>query len=179
MGVLEGIDNMRARADDLLDTFIPEFSGFLFRNATDERVAGFKSIACYRTGLDISLNCTEDDLVAAIENVITQYAETGNLRLADKCFIDYLVRQTLQVAGLYHKPGTLSLHSDSHLRLLTYIYLPSSPIPYRSWRQRYQPSVVKSCFNATHHQSVSSDTFCAIAFKLPIYPGSWIPNFSL
>ena len=105
MGVLEGIDHMRARADELLDTFIPEFSGFLFRNATDERVAGFKSIACYRTGLDISLTCTEDDLVAAVENVITQYAQTGVLRLAEKCFNDYLVRQTLQVAGLYHKPG--------------------------------------------------------------------------
>ena len=85
--------------------FTVEFKQALERASSDPSVVGFKSIACYRTGLDIipteePLKQVEDSLARAIE----AYQKTKKMRLADKKFNDYIVRMTMEVAGTCKKP---------------------------------------------------------------------------
>ena len=83
----------------------------LRKYAADPEVAGFKSIACYRTGLDVSV--VSFDEPAVLENgmerpLMTQvlvYATNRTLRLADKQLNDFVVNVTMRVAGECGKPG--------------------------------------------------------------------------
>lgn len=67
-------------------------------------VAGFKSITCYRTGLDISTSDSLFSIEEALLDAITTYQNNGDgkIRLASKAFNDHFVRMTLEIAT---KPG--------------------------------------------------------------------------
>ncbi len=90
-------------------------------------VVGFKSIACYRTGLDIQ----PVSLAAAACNFYDLKQELANqplrpLRLANKYLIDFLVQQALLVAAKYCLP--VQFHTgygdpDLDLRLANPLYL--------------------------------------------------------
>lgn len=103
---MDDINHMQSHADELLSTFMPTFSEFLFQSARDQNVVGFKSVACYRTGLDISVSSSDDEIVASLEAALADFQKTGRLRLAQKHFNDELVRTTLRIAALFRKPGT-------------------------------------------------------------------------
>ena len=91
--------------------FRTEFGRALEMSAADPEVVGFKSIACYRTGLDIAITNTEDQQVhpQGMEHCITiiylKYEATRSLRLEDKALNDWIVNKTMYVSGQCGKPG--------------------------------------------------------------------------
>lgn len=82
-------------------------------------MAGFKSIACYRTGLDVSpVQCPLEDIELSLMGAMRKFEASGGkkLRLEEKVFNDYLVRLTMEVAGKFGKPGELKqTHASGHL----------------------------------------------------------------
>jgi len=89
--------------DDYLDLLL-KFEELLKKQlsmlADRADVVGFKSIVCYRTGLDVSLSSTEHDKVAAITALWDSYrSNDGHIRLAHKALNDEVVRIALTVAG--------------------------------------------------------------------------------
>ncbi|MEH1939180.1 MAG: amidohydrolase family protein [Nostoc sp.] len=80
-------------------------------------VVAFKSIACYRSGLDIQPVAEE---VAAAQFALLKQQQNQPLRLTDKFLIDFLLQQALLVAAKYRLP--VQLHTgygdpDLDLRL--------------------------------------------------------------
>ena len=93
-------------ASALLSDFSSVFDSALTNAAEDDSVVGFKSIACFRTGLEVSpVQASQEDIAESLMGAIERYKKTGTLRLADKHFNDYLVRITMEIAGRYQKPG--------------------------------------------------------------------------
>ncbi|KAI0632804.1 amidohydrolase-domain-containing protein [Trametes polyzona] len=120
----------------LLVRFIIGLDAALRTTAADGEVAGFKSIVCYRTGLDVNV-VTDIPDDAAAHQVLTGlsliYATKQVLRLASKPINDYIVNSVMRVAGEAGKPVqfhtglgdndiTLSLSSPSHLQPLIKAY---------------------------------------------------------
>ncbi|KAI6104928.1 hypothetical protein EV401DRAFT_2014768 [Pisolithus croceorrhizus] len=99
---------------DLLVTFTHDFEARIVTCANDNEVAGFKSIACYRTGLDISTSGAKEDVENSLLEAWTQYKATGDLRFKQKALNDYLVRIVLRLAGQYKKP--VQFHTGNSYR---------------------------------------------------------------
>ena len=93
------------------EAFFIRFNGE-FRNqirafANDPDVRGFKSVICYRTGLDIELtsrkvlrpqhSLTESELLSAFHSFLHKAVQTGNYRFECKEVNDYLVVATCDV----------------------------------------------------------------------------------
>jgi hypothetical protein len=74
-------------------------------SALDPEVAGFKSIACYRTGLAISTTNTTAEIEDSLGDAILSYERKGRLRLEYKAFNNHFVRMVLAIAGQQNKPG--------------------------------------------------------------------------
>lgn len=98
---------------DQTEAFFIRFNG-QFRNqirafANDPDVRGFKSVICYRTGLDITLlsqkafrpqqSLTESDLLTAFHEFLQQAVKSNNYRIQNKAFNDYLVVAVCDVLG--------------------------------------------------------------------------------
>ncbi|KAI9710578.1 MAG: hypothetical protein M1820_002714 [Bogoriella megaspora] len=94
----------------------------------DPEVAGFKSVVCYRTGLDVEPNhLSEAALATAVEDfhIYVDVASQGNYRIQHKGVNDFLVAGTLQLLS-NHAKGTgktkpLQFHTglgDSDINLL-------------------------------------------------------------
>lgn len=117
--IKQNTDVTLATASALLSSFSSEFDRAITGEAKSEDVAGFKSVACYRTGLDVSpIPASLEEIEDALMVAMKRYIATGKLRLADKAFNDYLVRVTMEVAGKYSKPGSSPfLFFFPHLRL--------------------------------------------------------------
>ncbi|KAI9068837.1 amidohydrolase 2 [Trametes sanguinea] len=124
----------------LLHNFMTGFEAALIAAATDSEVVGFKSIACYRTGLDVSITTSlvEDTAVLhEIEQLLTRmsliYMSNHPLRLAHKHLNDFVVNVTMRIAGECGKPVqfhtglgdndiTVTKSSPSHLQPLIKAY---------------------------------------------------------
>ena len=92
--------------------FKSDFINSIKKSAADDVVVGFKSVVCYRTGLNISTSCTDHELVEAIAAVHRQHRVNPKaIRISDKALNDYVVRATLEIAGQFKKPGKfIALH---------------------------------------------------------------------
>ncbi|KLO15252.1 hypothetical protein SCHPADRAFT_914510 [Schizopora paradoxa] len=135
----ESTDVTLATASALLSSFSSDFDKAITGEAQSEDVAGFKSVACYRTGLDVSpVSASLEEIEEALMVAMKRYIATGKLRLADKAFNDYLVRVTMEVAGKYGKPVqfhtglgdndiVLARSSPAHLQPLIAAY-PQTPV---------------------------------------------------
>ncbi|PCH42906.1 hypothetical protein WOLCODRAFT_138106 [Wolfiporia cocos MD-104 SS10] len=88
----------------LANNFITRLTAELTANAMDPEVAGFKSIACYRTGLDIAVNPGRQEIEVTLVTIVLRYESLKTLRLADKALNDCVVNMTLRIAGQYGKP---------------------------------------------------------------------------
>lgn len=107
----------------------PDFATFLdrFNSELDpppHGVIAFKSIACYRSGLDIQPVAFE--VAKADFDTLKQKSPTQKIRLTDKPLIDFLLQQALLIAAKYRLP--LQLHTgygdpDLDLRLANPLYL--------------------------------------------------------
>ncbi|KAI6141801.1 amidohydrolase 2 [Pisolithus tinctorius] len=89
---------------NLLVTFSHNFEARIVTCANDTEVAGFKSIACYRTGLDISTSGAKEDVEKSLLEAWTEYKETSDLQFKHKALNDHLARIVLRIAGRYRKP---------------------------------------------------------------------------
>ncbi|KAF9028052.1 amidohydrolase 2 [Hymenopellis radicata] len=99
------MEDIMERGDALtLESLVEEYTNLLDDNASREEVVAFKSSACYRTGLDISLSDSDEDVEACLSTLSDEYAEKGAVRLVHKPLNDYLVRICLDVAAQYNKP---------------------------------------------------------------------------
>ncbi|KAJ7252723.1 amidohydrolase 2 [Mycena haematopus] len=115
-------------AISILQAFNTTFMASLDDSAKDKNVAGFKSIACYRTGLDVAPEAdSEESILTSLKDVLETYQETGTIRLAHKALNDHILRMTFKVAGKCGKPVqfhtglgdndiTLNRSSPSHLQ---------------------------------------------------------------
>ncbi|MEH1911457.1 amidohydrolase family protein [Nostoc sp.] len=114
------------RLEILAEQLIPQsedFATFLarFNSELDPPpfgVVAFKSIACYRSGLDIQP--VADEVAAAHFDLLKHQLQNQPLRLTDKSLIDFLLQQALLVAAKYRLP--VQLHTgygdpDLDLRL--------------------------------------------------------------
>jgi hypothetical protein len=89
----------------ILTGFTTKIRAALTAHAQDPAVAGFKSIVCYRTGLDVSMYSSQAGLKFSLLDVFKMLQAEGKVRLAHKDLNDLVVRTTLEVAGEYQKPG--------------------------------------------------------------------------
>ena len=89
----------------LLTSFIDTLRKRLVASAKNLSVAGFKSVVCYRTGLDVSAVPDPTAEGAALFGIYKQFQSNVPVRLADKPLNDLVVRTTLEVAAEYNKPG--------------------------------------------------------------------------
>ncbi|MCX7594079.1 MAG: amidohydrolase family protein [Fischerella sp.] len=114
-------EKLIAEIDDF-DTFVERFISEI--DPPPFEVVGFKTIACYRCGLDIqpvslaAAACSFYDFKQQLEHQL--------LRLADKHLIDFLLQQALLVAAKYQLP--VQFHTgygdpDLDLRLANPLYL--------------------------------------------------------
>ena len=90
-----------------LASFCVRLRARLVASAEDPNVVGFKSVVCYRTGLDVSTVPDSNAEAGALYNACWRFQSDTNvpLRLADKPLNDLVVRTTLEVAAEYSKPG--------------------------------------------------------------------------
>ena len=118
----------------LLQTFEKELAAALAGYAADPEVVGFKSIACYRTGLDVAPAPEKIGVLErAVMTLILVYAARRTQRLADKALNHYVVHAAMRAAGECGKPVqfhtglgdndiTLALSSPAHLQPLIKAY---------------------------------------------------------
>jgi len=96
----------------LLKSFSEQLKTRLEDCAKDPNVVGFKSVVCYRTGLDIPIGPNRPAAVKAMNGVYDRFRSKGKnepLRLADKPLNDLVVRKTVRIAAQYSKPGMIPL----------------------------------------------------------------------
>jgi hypothetical protein len=92
-------------AGPLFEIFRKSLVETLENDAVNRDVVGFKSIVCYRTGLDIALSNSIQEQEQALLQLFDEYTKTGSLRLKHKPLNDEVVRITLTIAGNHNKPG--------------------------------------------------------------------------
>ncbi|CAL5334664.1 unnamed protein product [Camellia sinensis] len=82
-----------------LDSFTETFIGKL--KSVANKIVGLKSIAAYRSGLEINTNVTRKEAQAGLVEVLNAGSP---VRITNKNFIDYLFVQSLEVAIQYDLP---------------------------------------------------------------------------
>jgi hypothetical protein len=92
---------------DPLETFSKKLRVRLEANAMDPNVAGFKSVVCYRTGLEVSTVPNRSAETSALFDTFKHSQSNVPLRLANKPLNDLVVRTTLEIAAEYDKPGMI------------------------------------------------------------------------
>lgn len=97
---LEYLSECLFRKVDNFKTFLEQFRGYL--DPPSPGVVGLKTIAAYRTGLDVQLTPKEFAKQRFYE--IKQTSSSQSLRLSDKPFIDFLITQALEIAAKYQLP---------------------------------------------------------------------------
>ena len=92
-------------AGPLLEIFRKSLVKILENDALNVDVVGFKSIVCYRTGLNVAISNSMKEQEQALLEIFDEYAKTGSLRLKHKPLNDEVVRITLTIGGNHNKPG--------------------------------------------------------------------------
>lgn len=106
---------------DLFNKWATEFSTIMRAALKDPNVAGFKSVVCYRTGLDISL---EEPLggpfMEAFIGMLRKFRNNSKYRIKEKVFNDFLVREISRFIGEHQEKKPLQFHTglgDNDLNL--------------------------------------------------------------
>ncbi|XP_004304487.1 PREDICTED: protein fluG [Fragaria vesca subsp. vesca] len=104
-----------------LDVFTETFIGKL--KSLADKIFGLKSIAAYRSGLEISTHVNRKD----VEEGLSEVQQAGKpVRISNKSFIDYIFTRSLEVAVLFDLP--MQIHTgfgdkDLDLRLSNPLHL--------------------------------------------------------
>jgi hypothetical protein len=120
---VESLAEQVAQSIDTADIrrFIQQYLKLLVEAARDPDVAGFKSVICYRTGLDIEITMKErlDSRSEVFFDYIVNGKKTGDWRLASKPLNDMIANIAVQISGEYGKP--IQFHTglgDKDIRLV-------------------------------------------------------------
>lgn len=89
----------------LFKAFSEKLRERLEENAKDSNVVGFKSVVCYRTGLEVSTVPNRFAETSALFDTFKHSQSNVPLRLENKPLNDLVVRTTLEIAATYNKPG--------------------------------------------------------------------------
>lgn len=83
------------------------------------KVVGFKSIICYRTGLNVSLTDADETIASTLNDVFSMYRQSHLVRLQHKPLNDYVLRLALELCRDIGKPGERfkSKTASGYLRL--------------------------------------------------------------
>lgn len=118
----EDSDNVSESGPDIFNKWATEFSSVMRAALKDPNVAGFKSIVCYRTGLDIAL---EEPLggpfMEAFIAILRRIRKNPKYRIKEKIFNDFLVREISRFIGEHPDKKPLQFHTglgDNDLNLL-------------------------------------------------------------
>lgn len=96
----------RKQGETVWSLFRQQFLNALDRAMDDPAVVGFKSVICYRTGLDIDpYSPDEDSLTASLHRVLDSGTRKTGYRVEDKPLNDWLVQQTLKQITFKKKAG--------------------------------------------------------------------------
>ncbi|KAJ6157572.1 hypothetical protein N7470_005164 [Penicillium chermesinum] len=83
--------------ESVWSTFTKKFADALEHAMEDPAVVGFKSVVCYRTGLDVSPHYSdEDSLTTSLHRILDSGTRKSGYRIDDKPLNDWLVQQTLK-----------------------------------------------------------------------------------
>ncbi|KAK0431679.1 amidohydrolase 2 [Armillaria borealis] len=116
-----------------LDRFTKELQNSLSLSAASEAVVAFKSIACYRTGLNIATCNSKQEISDCFVMANKKYLADGKIRLAYKALNDHIVRAALEIAGEHNIPVqfhtglgdndiTLAFSTPSHMQPIIKAY---------------------------------------------------------
>ncbi|KAJ5692325.1 hypothetical protein N7462_001748 [Penicillium macrosclerotiorum] len=115
----------RKAGESVWNLFRQRFLDALARAMDDPAVVGFKSVICYRTGLDVDPNSPDKDLLtASLHRTLDSGTRRSGYRVEDKPLNDWLVQQTLKLITLRKKAGVvkpLQLHTglgDNDINLI-------------------------------------------------------------
>ena len=74
----------------------------------DPAVVGFKSVICYRTGLDVDPHSPDEDLLtASLHRTLDSGTRKSGYRIEDKPLNDWLVQQTLKLISFRKGAGVV------------------------------------------------------------------------
>ena len=104
-GILEDIFQLNLTAKAALNAFTASLAKSLKESAGDANVVGFKSIVCYRTGLNVAIVSCTASLESSLVDLFKTYKEEGRLRLAHKALNDLVVRIAVEMASEHDIPG--------------------------------------------------------------------------
>ncbi|KAM7223362.1 hypothetical protein V8F06_001239 [Rhypophila decipiens] len=129
------LDNSSHPTDDVIDEafnqWIQQFDAHILAALEDPEVVGFKSVVCYRTGLDVAKAVDEDAATSAFNDIITNFALLDFRRLQEKSLNDLVVHRTAMLirdsssrekkplqfhTGLGDNDISLAKSSPSHLQ---------------------------------------------------------------
>ena len=104
-----------------LRIYVQSFLKSLLESARDPDVVGFKSVICYRTGLDIDVTTRErlDSRAECFLDYFTNGKTTGNWRLTAKPLNDMIANLAIHISGECGKP--IQFHTglgDNDIRLV-------------------------------------------------------------
>ena len=140
----------------------------------DSDVVGFKSIICYRSGMNVSLTGRTEEKEVALENIRDAFDKSGKVRLAHKALNDEVVRIGLEIAGHYGKPGML-LRKDFGRTSKSR----DSAVSYRIGRQRHHIIAFLTSPPSANHQGIPKHGDRAIAFIVPVHERSGVFDVSI
>jgi hypothetical protein len=102
---------------ELFDRFTSAFQDHLRKliSEPNSRVVGFKSIICYRTGLDVSLSDPPGIVISAFRDVLFLHRQADSVRLQHKPLNDYILRLALEVCKETGKPSTYNARRRSKI----------------------------------------------------------------
>lgn len=121
-----------AELAELFNRWAVEFAAVMRAALRDPNVAGFKSVVCYRTGLDVVLEEPMGvPLLEAFITILRGVRNSSKYRIKEKVFNDFLVRETSRFIGECPEKKPLQFHTglgDNDLNLLKAnpAYVPST-----------------------------------------------------
>lgn len=96
----------RKDGETVWNLFRQQFLDALDRAMGDPAVVGFKSVICYRTGLDVDPHSLdEESLTASLHRILDSGTRKSGYRVEDKPLNDWLVQQTLKQITFKKRAG--------------------------------------------------------------------------
>lgn len=98
----------RKEGETVWSKFRQQFLDAIDRAMDDPAVVGFKSVICYRTGLDVDPYSGDEDLLtASLHRVLDSGTRRSGYRVEEKPLNDWLVQQTLKAITFKKRAGVV------------------------------------------------------------------------
>ena len=106
--ILQIASSERKSGETVWNNFRQRFQNALSEAMDDPNVVGFKSVVCYRTGLDVDPYSSDDTTLAgSLVRTLDSGTTRSGFRVEDKPLCDWLVQQTLKAISFKKKAGVV------------------------------------------------------------------------